>query len=119
MAVLVSSDTDIYISPGLYGDCLPTSATGRAADSFRAGHVNCLCLTLGAFTLGALTLVAFMLVVIVLVVFMLAHAWQSGQRPVDNLTTPADTPVTRIDVQVSGFTSHRHDGHRQTDVNQL
>ncbi|GAA3995817.1 hypothetical protein GCM10022232_35410 [Streptomyces plumbiresistens] len=38
MTVLVSSDTDIYISPGLYGDCLPTVATVGAADSFRAGH---------------------------------------------------------------------------------
>ncbi|MBO4258290.1 hypothetical protein GRC12_31115 [Streptomyces griseorubiginosus] len=37
VTVLVSSDTDIYISPGLYGDCLPTVATGKAADSFRAG----------------------------------------------------------------------------------
>ncbi|GGW27277.1 hypothetical protein GCM10010350_08110 [Streptomyces galilaeus] len=34
MTVLVSSDTDIYISPGLYGDCLPTVSTGGAADSF-------------------------------------------------------------------------------------
>ncbi|MYU21482.1 hypothetical protein GTY84_06460 [Streptomyces sp. SID8352] len=24
VTVVVSSDTDIYISPGLYGDCLPT-----------------------------------------------------------------------------------------------
>ncbi|GGW42273.1 hypothetical protein GCM10010340_20210 [Streptomyces griseoloalbus] len=39
MTVLVSSDTDIYISPGLYGDCLPTVATGGTADSFRAGRV--------------------------------------------------------------------------------
>ncbi|GAB3178588.1 hypothetical protein GCM10027162_29850 [Streptomyces incanus] len=39
MTVVVSSDTDIYISPGLYGDCLPTVATGGAADSFRAGNV--------------------------------------------------------------------------------
>ncbi|PWI18856.1 hypothetical protein DI272_35485 [Streptomyces sp. Act143] len=38
VTVLVSSDTDIYISPGLYGDCLPTGATGKAADSFRAGR---------------------------------------------------------------------------------
>ncbi|TWV32777.1 hypothetical protein FRZ03_31875 [Streptomyces misionensis] len=38
LTVLVSSDTDIYISPGLYGDCLPTSATGASADSFRAGR---------------------------------------------------------------------------------
>jgi hypothetical protein len=71
--------------------------------------MNCLCLTLAAFTLFAF----------VLVVFMLAHARQSGQRPVDNVTTPADAPVTRTDIQVSGFTSHRHDGHRQTDVNRL
>ncbi|MPY31743.1 hypothetical protein FNH09_10730 [Streptomyces adustus] len=40
VTVLVSSDTDIYISPGLYGDCLPTVATGGAADSFRAGRVS-------------------------------------------------------------------------------
>ncbi|GGQ61016.1 hypothetical protein GCM10010261_07670 [Streptomyces pilosus] len=39
MTVVVSSDTDIYISPGLYGDCLPTVATGGTADSFRAGRV--------------------------------------------------------------------------------
>ncbi|GHF91291.1 hypothetical protein GCM10018783_72670 [Streptomyces griseosporeus] len=39
MTVVVSSDTDIYISPGLYGDCLPTGATGKAADSFRAGRL--------------------------------------------------------------------------------
>ncbi|MPY53888.1 hypothetical protein FPZ41_37145 [Streptomyces sp. K1PN6] len=38
VTVVVSSDTDIYISPGLYGDCLPTCPTGRAADSFRAGR---------------------------------------------------------------------------------
>ncbi|NDK28252.1 hypothetical protein FSY75_28120 [Streptomyces sp. TR1341] len=38
LTVVVSSDTDIYISPGLYGDCLPTSATGASADSFRAGR---------------------------------------------------------------------------------
>ncbi|MYS89667.1 hypothetical protein GTY47_08415 [Streptomyces sp. SID5464] len=38
VTVLVSSDTDIYISPGLYGDCLPTVATGGASDSFRAGR---------------------------------------------------------------------------------
>ncbi|MYQ31257.1 hypothetical protein GTY64_01335 [Streptomyces sp. SID8376] len=39
VTVVVSSDTDIYISPGLYGDCLPTVATDGAADSFRAGCV--------------------------------------------------------------------------------
>ncbi|GGP35547.1 hypothetical protein GCM10010247_04270 [Streptomyces calvus] len=39
MTVVVSSDTDIYISPGLYGDCLPTVATGGTADSFRAGRL--------------------------------------------------------------------------------
>ncbi|QER88567.1 hypothetical protein F3L20_24360 [Streptomyces tendae] len=39
VTVVVSSDTDIYISPGLYGDCLPTVATGGTADSFRAGRV--------------------------------------------------------------------------------
>src|SRR5881392_2057409 len=39
VTVLVSSDTDIYISPGLYGDCLPTGATAGAADSFRAGQL--------------------------------------------------------------------------------
>ncbi|TGN77887.1 hypothetical protein E5083_11800 [Streptomyces bauhiniae] len=38
VTVLVSSDTDIYISPKLYGDCFPTSATGAPADSFRAGR---------------------------------------------------------------------------------
>ncbi|BDH04164.1 hypothetical protein HEK131_13910 [Streptomyces seoulensis] len=37
MTVVVSSDTDIYISPKLYGDCFPTSATGAPAVSFRAG----------------------------------------------------------------------------------
>jgi hypothetical protein len=36
LTVVVSSDTDICFSPGLYGDCLPTVATGGAADSFRA-----------------------------------------------------------------------------------
>ncbi|RDD90212.1 hypothetical protein DVZ84_05735 [Streptomyces parvulus] len=41
VTVLVSSDTDIYISPGLYGDCLPTVSTGGAADSFRAGPSLC------------------------------------------------------------------------------
>ncbi|GGJ47455.1 hypothetical protein GCM10010121_068420 [Streptomyces brasiliensis] len=41
VTVVVSSDTDIYISPGLYGDCLPTSATGGSADSFRAGPSRC------------------------------------------------------------------------------
>ncbi|MQL64174.1 hypothetical protein F6Q10_16660 [Streptomyces vinaceus] len=39
VTVVVSSDTDIYISPGLYGDCLPTVATDGAADSFQAGCV--------------------------------------------------------------------------------
>ncbi|AWE49884.1 hypothetical protein DC008_09185 [Streptomyces nigra] len=62
VAVLVSSDTDIYISPGLYGDCLPTSATGKAADSFRAER---------AFPL------------LLLALFMLAHARRRGQRPVE------------------------------------
>jgi hypothetical protein len=56
VTVVVSSDTDIYISPGLYGDCLPTSATGKAADSFRAGR-----LSFGSF-------------------FMLAHGLRSGKR---------------------------------------
>ncbi|GFH35033.1 hypothetical protein SCWH03_12470 [Streptomyces pacificus] len=37
LTVVVSSDTDICFSPGLYGHCLPTLATGRAPDSFRAG----------------------------------------------------------------------------------
>ncbi|TGB16277.1 hypothetical protein E2651_00330 [Streptomyces sp. MZ04] len=36
LTVVVSSDTDICFSPGLYGDCLPTVATVGAADSFRA-----------------------------------------------------------------------------------
>ncbi|GHE88944.1 hypothetical protein GCM10014715_51910 [Streptomyces spiralis] len=54
MTVVVSSDTDIYISPGLYGDCLPTSATGKAADSFRAEHM--------------------LFLLSMLVLFMLAHA---------------------------------------------
>ncbi|MPY46784.1 hypothetical protein FNH04_44895, partial [Streptomyces phyllanthi] len=40
LTVVVSSDTDIYISPGLYGDCLPTSATGGTADSFRAQRIS-------------------------------------------------------------------------------
>ncbi|PIM72799.1 hypothetical protein CTU88_02870 [Streptomyces sp. JV178] len=38
VTVVVSSDTDIYISPGLYGDCLPTSATAGVPDSFRPGR---------------------------------------------------------------------------------
>ena len=38
LTVVVSSDTDIYISPGLYGDCLPTSATDGATDSFRVAR---------------------------------------------------------------------------------
>ncbi|MYS73690.1 hypothetical protein GTY88_25220 [Streptomyces sp. SID5926] len=41
VTVVVSSDTDIYISPGLYGDCLPTVSTDGAADSFRAGPSLC------------------------------------------------------------------------------
>ncbi|QFX84371.1 hypothetical protein GEV49_28310 [Streptomyces sp. SYP-A7193] len=41
VTVVVSSDTDIYISPGLYGDCLPTDSTDGAADSFRAGPSLC------------------------------------------------------------------------------
>ncbi|GHB13603.1 hypothetical protein GCM10010330_79380 [Streptomyces tendae] len=61
MTVVVSSDTDIYISPGLYGDCLPTVSTDGAADSFRADRV---------FVLGA--------------PFMLAHAPADGQGPVDD-----------------------------------
>ncbi|OSZ59334.1 hypothetical protein OQI_16820 [Streptomyces pharetrae CZA14] len=64
VTVVVSSDTDIYISPGLYGDCLPTVATGGAADSFRDGPESFL---LGFF-------------------FMLAHARAGGQRPVSERT---------------------------------
>ncbi|GHD83959.1 hypothetical protein GCM10010508_01730 [Streptomyces naganishii JCM 4654] len=52
MTVVVSSDTDIYISPGLYGDCLPTSATGKAADSFRAEHLRSLLSMLVLFMLA-------------------------------------------------------------------
>ncbi|AWI28062.1 hypothetical protein E3E14_17030 [Streptomyces sp. ICN441] len=37
LTVVVSSDTDICFSPGLYGHCLPTLATGWAPDSFRTG----------------------------------------------------------------------------------
>ncbi|TPQ17434.1 hypothetical protein FGD71_036485 [Streptomyces sporangiiformans] len=63
LTVVVSSDTDICFSPGLYGDCLPTGATDGAADSFRAEHVS-----FGSrFSL-----------------LMLAHAIASGKRPVDN-----------------------------------
>ncbi|GAA2608156.1 hypothetical protein GCM10010424_70510 [Streptomyces lienomycini] len=58
MTVVVSSDTDIYISPGLYGDCLPTVSTDGAADSFQDGPVSCP----SAF------------------LFMLAHAPEGGQR---------------------------------------
>ncbi|RSR97562.1 hypothetical protein EF917_22075 [Streptomyces sp. WAC00469] len=61
VTVVVSSDTDIYISPGLYGDCLPTSATGESEISFRAGRVLVLLSTL--------------------VLFMLAHAARSGSSP--------------------------------------
>ncbi|GAB7107874.1 hypothetical protein JCM4814A_61880 [Streptomyces phaeofaciens JCM 4814] len=64
MTVLVSSDTDIYISPGLYGDCLPTVATDGAADSFRAGHFSFACL------------------------FMLAHRRRSEQRPSGSAEAP-------------------------------
>ncbi|MYX25983.1 hypothetical protein GTY75_04750 [Streptomyces sp. SID8381] len=63
VTVVVSSDTDIYISPGLYGDCLPTSATGEAADSFRAEHLPSH--------------------VSMLVLFMLAHAPGRGQGRTD------------------------------------
>ncbi|QEV38920.1 hypothetical protein CP978_10420 [Streptomyces nodosus] len=59
VTVVVSSCTDIYISPGLYGDCLPTGATGAAADSFRAGSMSF------RFSL------------------MLAHPAEPAQRPVD------------------------------------
>ncbi|GHB59829.1 hypothetical protein GCM10010377_58600 [Streptomyces viridiviolaceus] len=58
MTVVVSSDTDIYISPGLYGDCLPTVATGGTADSFRVGP--------GSFSPACS--------------FMLAHGPERGQR---------------------------------------
>ncbi|QFQ96689.1 hypothetical protein F9278_11155 [Streptomyces phaeolivaceus] len=40
VTVPVSSDTDIYISPGLYGDCLPTIATAGAPDSFRGARIR-------------------------------------------------------------------------------
>ncbi|MWA10638.1 hypothetical protein E5671_15850 [Streptomyces sp. BA2] len=54
LTVVVSSDTDICFSPGLYGDCLPTVATGGAADSFRAEcsvfRLSCDCLPLHART---------------------------------------------------------------------
>ncbi|POX57601.1 hypothetical protein C3492_42545 [Streptomyces sp. Ru62] len=62
VTVVVSSDTDIYISPGLYGDCLPTSATGASADSFRAGHSRCRVFPSD---------------------FMLAHGPRRRQRPVE------------------------------------
>ncbi|MYT70629.1 hypothetical protein GTY60_13230 [Streptomyces sp. SID8367] len=41
LTVVVSSDTDIYISPGLYGDCLPTIATGKGPDPFRIRRGFC------------------------------------------------------------------------------
>ncbi|QFZ76790.1 hypothetical protein GFH48_29140 [Streptomyces fagopyri] len=40
LTVVVSSDTDICFSPGLFGDCLPTIATAGAADSFRAESLS-------------------------------------------------------------------------------
>ncbi|MYV94449.1 hypothetical protein GT350_30165 [Streptomyces sp. SID1034] len=41
LTVVVSSDTDICFSPGLYGDCLPTVATGGAPESFRVLLLSC------------------------------------------------------------------------------
>ncbi|MVO89114.1 hypothetical protein GPA10_31265 [Streptomyces sp. p1417] len=40
LTVVVSSDTDICFSPGLYGDCLPTVATGGDACSFPCSHTG-------------------------------------------------------------------------------
>ncbi|GHD52662.1 hypothetical protein GCM10010317_034380 [Streptomyces mirabilis] len=65
LTVVFSSDTDICFSPGLYGDCLPTIATAGAADSFRAESLPFRGLPFSP--------------------PMLAHAPESGQRPVDNL----------------------------------
>ncbi|QCB22233.1 hypothetical protein EF913_25285 [Streptomyces sp. WAC04189] len=69
VTVVVSSDTDIYISPGLYGDCLPTVPTDGAAYSFRAGAVS--------FSSAR--------------PFMLAHAPGSGQRLGDRDSRHTDT----------------------------
>ncbi|OQR64352.1 hypothetical protein B6E66_09470 [Streptomyces maremycinicus] len=63
LTVVFSSDTDIYISPGLYGDCLPTSSTAGAADSFRAEE-SCFHFFL-------------------FLPFMLAHVRSGEQRPPD------------------------------------
>ncbi|MYR61731.1 hypothetical protein GTY54_37850 [Streptomyces sp. SID625] len=70
VTVVVSSDTDIYISPGLYGDCLPTSSTGGAAHSFRAGRV-----------LFGVPRGSTRVLLVPLVHFMLAHTRKCAQWP--------------------------------------
>ncbi|RZM95668.1 hypothetical protein D4104_17155 [Streptomyces alfalfae] len=82
LTVVVSSDTDICFSPGLYGDCLPTVATGGAADSFRAERLR---LTPSC-----------------------SHTacWRTPGPVGPRIHGPANA-------------SHRHYGHRQSDVKQL
>ncbi|GGX62652.1 hypothetical protein GCM10010510_03820 [Streptomyces anandii JCM 4720] len=99
MTVVVSSDTDIYISPGLYGDCLPTSATGKAADSFRAEH-----------WLSLLSM---------LVPFMLAQRAGKGTPPCGRARPMRRT---RQHPDATGCRDSRHMdawAHRQSDVNRL
>jgi hypothetical protein len=84
VTVPVSSDTDIYISPGLYGDCLPTVVTDGAADSFRAGHFSSR---------------------------LFLHA-----------RTPARERTAAVGAHGSagsGFTSHRRNDHRQSDMKRV
>ncbi|MYQ86007.1 hypothetical protein GTY51_20565 [Streptomyces sp. SID4936] len=68
LTVVVSSDTDICFSPGLYGDCLPTLQPSGPR----------------------------------------IHSGPSACRSIH-----ARTPVGR------GDASHRHYGHRQSDVNRI
>ncbi|AXL88225.1 hypothetical protein C4J65_07675 [Streptomyces sp. CB09001] len=100
VTVVVSSDTDIYISPGLYGDCLPTVPTGGTADSFRDGPVSCP----SAFPSCSHTP---------------RGADSACGRSLRTAAARAPCGAPCGAARAPGFMSHRHYGHRQSDVNRL
>ncbi|RVU26304.1 hypothetical protein EOT10_12140 [Streptomyces antnestii] len=84
LTVVVSSDTDICFSPGLYGDCLPTFQP--AGPRFHSGPGARLS-PRGDFGFLALSC--------------------------------SHTRRVRSTGRSARIASHRHDGHRHSDVNQL